>query len=145
MQALLSQADVGLHTMRDEHFGISVVEFMAAGAVVIAHNSAGPSMDIVTPLPDGRMTGLLANDDEDYAKKLVETLDQMSAEQRLDMAKAAREAVRDRFSQEAFEETVAERLGLEIMVSCRMDQEHCFPLSQGLVLPLRRTAPSKHS
>ncbi|CAK9025434.1 2-mannosyltransferase (Asparagine-linked glycosylation protein 11 homolog) (Glycolipid 2-alpha-mannosyltransferase) [Durusdinium trenchii] len=123
MQALLSQADVGLHTMRDEHFGISVVEFMAAGAVVIAHNSAGPSMDIVTPLPDGRMTGLLANDDEDYAKKLVETLDQMSAEQRLDMAKAAREAVRDRFSQEAFEETVAERL----------------------VLPLRRTAPSKHS
>ena len=33
--------------MRDEHFGISVVEFMAAGAVVIAHNSAGPAMDIV--------------------------------------------------------------------------------------------------
>lgn len=110
MQNLLAQADVGLHTMRDEHFGISVVEFMAAGAVVIAHNSAGPAMDIVTPLPDGRRTGLLANDDEDYAKKLMEALNEMGPKQRLDTAEAAREAVRHRFSQEAFEELVAERL-----------------------------------
>mmetsp|Transcript_62963 Transcript_62963/g.147801 ORF Transcript_62963/g.147801 Transcript_62963/m.147801 type:complete len:494 (+) Transcript_62963:38-1519(+) len=110
MQTLLSQADVGLHTMRDEHFGISVVEFMAAGAVVIAHNSAGPALDIVTPLADGRRTGLLANDDEDYAQKLAEALDKMSASERLEMAKAARQAVRHRFSQEAFEDTVADRL-----------------------------------
>ena len=31
---------LGLHTMRDEHFGISVVEFMAAGAVVAGPSSA---------------------------------------------------------------------------------------------------------
>jgi len=110
MQTLLAQADVGLHTMRDEHFGISVVEFMAAGAVVIAHNSAGPAMDIVTPLSDGRRTGLLANDDEDYAKRLVEALNEMSPKQRQDTAEAARHAVRHRFSQEAFEEIVVERL-----------------------------------
>ncbi len=32
---LLGGAIAGLHTMTDEHFGISVVEYMAAGAVVI--------------------------------------------------------------------------------------------------------------
>ncbi|CAE7699575.1 ALG11 [Symbiodinium pilosum] len=110
MHTLLSQADVGLHTMRDEHFGISVVEFMAAGALVIAHKSAGPAMDIVTPLPDGRRTGLLAKDDEDYALKLHLALDEMSTGDRLAIATAAREAVRHRFSQEAFEENVAQRL-----------------------------------
>nr|XP_034926108.1 GDP-Man:Man(3)GlcNAc(2)-PP-Dol alpha-1,2-mannosyltransferase-like [Populus alba] len=30
-----------MHSMVDEHFGISVVEYMAAGAMPIAHNSAG--------------------------------------------------------------------------------------------------------
>ncbi|KAJ2599294.1 asparagine-linked glycosylation protein [Coemansia sp. RSA 1722] len=40
---------VGLHTMRDEHFGIGVVEMMAAGLLTVAHDSAGPKMDIVTP------------------------------------------------------------------------------------------------
>ena len=30
--ALLAGAVGGLHTMRDEHFGISVVQYMAAGA-----------------------------------------------------------------------------------------------------------------
>jgi hypothetical protein len=33
--------------MWNEHFGIGVVELMAAGVVTIAHNSGGPKMDIV--------------------------------------------------------------------------------------------------
>ncbi|CAI5507447.1 unnamed protein product [Closterium sp. Naga37s-1] len=49
LQQLLGGATCGIHTMWDEHFGISVVEYMAAGAVPIAHNSAGPKMDIVVP------------------------------------------------------------------------------------------------
>ena len=43
----LATAAVGLHTMWNEHFGISIVEMMAAGLVVVAHNSGGPRMDIV--------------------------------------------------------------------------------------------------
>ncbi|XP_057249668.1 uncharacterized protein LOC109136426 [Beta vulgaris subsp. vulgaris] len=44
--------------MTDEHFGISVVEFMAAGAIPIAHNSTGPKMDIVLE-EEGQQTGFL--------------------------------------------------------------------------------------
>lgn len=32
---LLGHATAGLHSMIDEHFGISVVEYMAAGAIPI--------------------------------------------------------------------------------------------------------------
>ena len=49
LRALLGGASAGLHGMLDEHFGICVVEYMAAGAVPIAHDSAGPAMDIVVP------------------------------------------------------------------------------------------------
>jgi alpha-1,2-mannosyltransferase len=43
----MGRALVGVHTMWNEHFGISVVEMMAAGLVVIAHNSGGPKLDII--------------------------------------------------------------------------------------------------
>lgn len=33
--------------MENEHFGIAVVEMMAAGLIVMAHNSAGPREDII--------------------------------------------------------------------------------------------------
>lgn len=110
MHSLLGQADVGIHTMRDEHFGISVVEFMAAGAVVLAHNSAGPALDIVTPLPDGRRTGFLADDEASYAAMLAEALLKLGPEDRLQITRAARESVRHRFAQEAFEEMISTRL-----------------------------------
>jgi alpha-1,2-mannosyltransferase len=35
--------------MQEEHFGISIVEMMSAGLIVIAHSSAGPKMDIIGP------------------------------------------------------------------------------------------------
>ena len=40
---------VGIHTMWNEHFGISIVEMMVAGVVVVAHKSGGPMTDILVP------------------------------------------------------------------------------------------------
>ena len=39
LHEVLGGADVGLHTMQDEHFGISVVDYMAAGCIPLAHDS----------------------------------------------------------------------------------------------------------
>ena len=44
---LFARAKVGLHTMKEEHFGISIVEMMTAGLITIAHASGGPRHDII--------------------------------------------------------------------------------------------------
>ncbi|URE46478.1 Glycosyl transferases group 1 [Musa troglodytarum] len=62
---LLGGPVAGLHSMIDEHFRISVVEHMASGVIPIAHNSAGPKMDIVLD-EGGRQTGFLASNKEEY-------------------------------------------------------------------------------
>lgn len=56
IKARLGTASIGLNTMKDEHFGISVVEFMASGLIPVVHASAGPLLDIVTPFK-GQITG----------------------------------------------------------------------------------------
>jgi len=45
--ALYGKAKVYLHAMRYEHFGISIVEAMAAGLVPVVHRSGGPWEDIL--------------------------------------------------------------------------------------------------
>jgi alpha-1,2-mannosyltransferase len=67
---LLSAARVGLHTMRDEHFGISIVELQAAGVVPVAHRSGGVALDIIE---DG-VSGFLAGDADEYALRLHQLL-----------------------------------------------------------------------
>ena len=47
LQEYMSHSFMGIHTMWNEHFGISIVEMMAAGLVVVAHNSGGPKLDII--------------------------------------------------------------------------------------------------
>lgn len=63
----MKQADVAIHTMENEHFGIVLVECMAAGLISIAHNSGGPKGDII----DDNQNGFLANDIHDFSEKLV--------------------------------------------------------------------------
>ncbi|VEL11956.1 unnamed protein product [Protopolystoma xenopodis] len=46
---LFKKATVNLHTMVEEHFGIGIVEGMAAGLITVAHNSGGPRYDIIGP------------------------------------------------------------------------------------------------
>ncbi|XP_057292295.1 GDP-Man:Man(3)GlcNAc(2)-PP-Dol alpha-1,2-mannosyltransferase-like [Hydractinia symbiolongicarpus] len=96
----LSDSIVGLHTMRDEHFGIGVVEFMAAGLVTLAHNSAGPKMDIVIDWNDVK-TGYLADSTESYVKSLKEIFSKKPKE-RYEVCAQARQCVKKRFSEETF-------------------------------------------
>ena len=45
--SILQRAKIYLHAMINEHFGISIVEAMAAGLVPIVHKSGGPWLDIL--------------------------------------------------------------------------------------------------
>ncbi|KAM3246958.1 GDP-Man:Man(3)GlcNAc(2)-PP-Dol alpha-1,2-mannosyltransferase [Capsicum annuum] len=98
---LLGGAVAGIHSMTDEHFGISVVEYMASGAIPIAHNSAGPRMDIVLP-EDGKQTGFLAKSVEEFAEAIIEVI-KMPENERLEMAAAARKRA-SMFSEQRFYE-----------------------------------------
>lgn len=77
-----------------------VVEIMAAGAVVLAHNSGGPKLDIVVDY-EGSKTGFLADDVDSYAAAM-ETIFKLTPSQRLDIINNARQSV-TRFSEEQFE------------------------------------------
>jgi len=102
VQRWLKEAVGGLHTMLDEHFGISVVEYMAAGVVPIAHNSGGPKEDIVDLAGEGRQpNGFLCESREEYAAAITSLLSMTNAE-RLTYAAAARRKSED-FSDELFE------------------------------------------
>ncbi|EEF34070.1 GDP-Man:Man(3)GlcNAc(2)-PP-Dol alpha-1,2-mannosyltransferase [Ricinus communis] len=99
--SLLGGAIVGMHSMIDEHFGICVVEYMAAGAIPIAHNSAGPKMDIVLE-EDGEQTGFLCQNVEEYADAILSVL-RMPDTETLKMAAAGRKRA-NRFSEQRFYE-----------------------------------------
>jgi len=53
----LRRASVGVNGMWNEHFGIGVVEYQAAGLVSVVHDSGGPKLDIVVDV-DGEPTGM---------------------------------------------------------------------------------------
>eukprot|EP00550_Attheya_septentrionalis_P009430 CAMPEP_0198297260 /NCGR_PEP_ID=MMETSP1449-20131203/36260_1 /TAXON_ID=420275 /ORGANISM="Attheya septentrionalis, Strain CCMP2084" /LENGTH=449 /DNA_ID=CAMNT_0043998143 /DNA_START=201 /DNA_END=1550 /DNA_ORIENTATION=- len=96
------RASVGLHTMWNEHFGIGVVEMMAAGIIVVAHNSGGPKADILTPL-NGEKTGFLASTAEEYCEAMFIALcNGPDHEANMRIRFLARESAK-RFSDEVFE------------------------------------------
>ncbi|XP_056444989.1 GDP-Man:Man(3)GlcNAc(2)-PP-Dol alpha-1,2-mannosyltransferase [Gadus chalcogrammus] len=96
----LAAATIGLHTMWNEHFGIGVVECMAAGAVVLAHKSGGPRRDIVVPF-EGGATGFLAEDEDGYADAMDRIL-RLPAAARTEIRRRARQSAA-RFSDREFE------------------------------------------
>jgi len=97
----LSRASIGISTMVDEHFGINVVELMAAGVIPVAHASAGPLLDIVVPF-HGQPTGFHATTPETFAEALHKVLTLSLAEE-LALRQRARTWAVQRFSQEEFE------------------------------------------
>lgn len=95
----LQEGIIGIHTMYNEHFGIGVVECMAAGLITVANRSGGPLMDIVMEF-DGSRNGFLATDESDYARAIQQILG-MTPEERSSIRQRARASV-DRFSERQF-------------------------------------------
>ncbi|CAK0784222.1 hypothetical protein CVIRNUC_007426 [Coccomyxa viridis] len=127
VRELLGGAVGGLHSMVDEHFGISVVEYMAAGTVPIAHNSGGPMMDIVVPCfgEEGEAVGFRCESDEEYAHAMNLVLS-MEQSHRLQMAAAARRKSTT-FCDKAFQEGFLSAIGPEL----RRIQSSCGRTYQG--------------
>lgn len=93
------RATIGIHAMWNEHFGISIVDCMAAGLLMIAHKSGGPKADIIETQAGSR-TGFLACSPVEYAQVLAHLI-HMSPEERSVIRSAARASV-ERFSNEKF-------------------------------------------
>ena len=95
----MAEAKVAIHTMKNEHFGISIVEMMAAGLVTIAHGSGGPYHDIIG---EGENRGYLAKTTKEYANSIETGISQYNSKYILNLRKNAREVAKERFSDEAF-------------------------------------------
>ena len=67
-----SKAKIGIHTMIDEHFGINLIEMMAAGIILVTHNSAGAKDDILKN--EGEKPGFLVNNENEYIAQIEEIL-----------------------------------------------------------------------
>lgn len=100
MKEILSSSMIGLHAMWNEHFGIGVVECMAAGLIMVAHRSGGPKMDIIEE-SEGSRNGYLATYETEYAMAIA-TIIQLPESTRNKIREAARSSV-DRFSVEEFD------------------------------------------
>ncbi|TVY17893.1 GDP-Man:Man(3)GlcNAc(2)-PP-Dol alpha-1,2-mannosyltransferase [Lachnellula arida] len=93
----LRRASVGVNGMWNEHFGIGVVEYQAAGLISVVHNSGGPKRDIVTAI-DGEPTGFHAITSTEFAEGFEQAL---SLPNKLAMRLRARRSAK-RFTEEEF-------------------------------------------
>ncbi|KAK2749659.1 asparagine-linked glycosylation protein [Myotisia sp. PD_48] len=100
MLSNLRQASIGVNAMWNEHFGIGVVEYQAAGLISIVHDSGGPKQDIVVDLGDGA-TGFRATTEVEYAAAFEAAL-ALPEEEKVAMRMRARTSAK-RFSSEEFE------------------------------------------
>ncbi|KAF2673878.1 alpha-mannosyltransferase [Microthyrium microscopicum] len=95
----LQSSSIGVNGMWNEHFGIGVVEYQAAGLISVVNDSGGPKRDIVVEV-GGQQTGFHASTASEYAAAFARALD-LSPTDTLAMRKRARESAR-RFSEKKF-------------------------------------------
>ncbi|KAL8733380.1 MAG: hypothetical protein Q9166_002204 [cf. Caloplaca sp. 2 TL-2023] len=84
----LAAASIGANCMWNEHFGIGVVEYQAAGLIPVVNDSGGPKLDIVIPWEGGE-TGFKAGTEEEFARCFEKVLS-MGENEKLEMRKRAR-------------------------------------------------------
>lgn len=116
VQEWLRLGKVGLHTMRDEHFGINVVEMMAAGLITVAHNSGGPKLDIIRPAirsgkemaEDEEPVGMVADTKEEFAEMIGLAIE-APASLSDGIRRAARQRAASMFSEAAFSQGLYRR------------------------------------
>lgn len=89
-----------MHTMKYEHFGIAIVELMSSGIITVAHNSAGPKLDIIGGAK--KEVGYLADDLEGYTFFVHKALIEFDTDKMKQLRIDAREWVRERFGLSAF-------------------------------------------
>jgi alpha-1,2-mannosyltransferase len=111
MKKYLGRALIGLHAMWNEHFGIGIVESMAAAVIPLAHQSGGPQMDIVVD-HDGGPTGFMATTPETYADAMHKILS-LSTEDAYVIQKRARSSATQRFSEESFKKNILKQLSTD--------------------------------
>ena len=66
---------------------------MSSGIITIAHNSAGPKMDIIGPSPDP--TGYLAGSAEDYSKFVIDAMTKYEHDYHRKMQDSSRKWIKD--------------------------------------------------
>ncbi|GAQ11112.1 GDP-Man:Man(3)GlcNAc(2)-PP-Dol alpha-1,2-mannosyltransferase [Aspergillus lentulus] len=104
----LRSASVGVNAMWNEHFGICVVEYQAAGLISVVHDSGGPREDIVIDLGDGA-TGFRASTEDEFAAAFEAAL-ALPAEEKVAMRQRARKSAL-RFTEEEFSQKWIEEVG----------------------------------
>lgn len=103
----INSSQVAIHTMKDEHFGIALVECMAAGLIMIGHNSGGPKMDILKKVGNGDdIPGFLCSTAEEYASVIAD-INLMDLGKRNKIRKAAMKRA-DEYSDSVFQKSVIE-------------------------------------
>lgn len=95
----LAKSSIGVNGMWNEHFGIGVVEYQAAGLISVVNNSGGPKQDIVID-HDGGSTGFHASNPTEYAEAFAKALT-LSPEEKLAMRLRARSSAK-RFGDQEF-------------------------------------------
>ncbi|WEW55419.1 asparagine-linked glycosylation protein [Emydomyces testavorans] len=96
----LRHASIGTNAMWNEHFGIGVVEYQAAGLISVVHDSGGPKMDIVVDLEGEGATGFKATTETEFAAAFETALALPEAE-KVAMRLRARKSAQ-RFTEEEF-------------------------------------------
>ncbi|KAL8942652.1 MAG: hypothetical protein Q9211_001298 [Gyalolechia sp. 1 TL-2023] len=104
----LRTASIGANCMWNEHFGIGVVEYQAAGLISVVNDSGGPKLDIVVEWQGGE-TGFKASTEEEYATSFERAL-RMGAAETLEMRRRAR-ARAGAFGEEEFEQAWMREVG----------------------------------